>query len=236
MKKWQRRALAAGLTLIALLGIGHAALRLQVHHPAARAWAAAETATLAGSTLLFGAPTARLTVVVYPGAFVEPAAYADWAASVAAAGYRVAIVRFPYDLAVLAGGQASTVLTQGQRYVIGGHSLGGVMASRYAAAHAATCAGVFFLASYPDAQGQLPATMPVLSLTASRDGVLNRPAYRKAQALLPETTETRQLAGGNHAGFGAYGHQRGDHPATVSVAAQNRWVAAQLIGWLDGLQ
>ncbi|WP_125702529.1 alpha/beta hydrolase [Lacticaseibacillus daqingensis] len=222
--------------VLALLGLGgHIALRAQAHPATPAAAQVAATAAAVGDTRVFGPKRAKLTVVVYPGAFVDPAAYSLWAQRVAAAGYRVAIVSFPYDLAVLGGNRADTVVKAGQRYVIGGHSLGGVMASRYAAAHPQGLAGVFFLASYPDAKGKL-TDVPALSLMGSRDGVLSWSAWRKAKANLPAATTFAQLTGGNHAGFGAYGGQKGDRAATVSNAAQQKWVAAQLTRWLVTLK
>ncbi len=103
------------------------------------------------------------------------------------------IVRFPLNLAVLSGNKADRVLkATGGPVVIGGHSLGGVMAARYAKTHASSrLAGVFFLASYADEKGRLAKRgLPVLSVTASHDGVLNWSAYRKAKANLPQATRT----------------------------------------------
>lgn len=235
MKKWHKWLLGVLVTLVVLLVGGHIALKHMANAPTAAANAAQQTATTSNGTLYFGNDHARTTVVMYPGAFVDPGAYSIWAKQVAHAGYRVAIVSFPYDLAVFGVNRADSVLTSGQHYVIGGHSLGGVMASRYAAKHKHNLQGVFFLASYPDTKGKL-TNVPVLSLTGSRDGVLNWAAYEKAKADLPATTTYRQLKGGNHAGFGAYGKQKGDKKATVTDAVQQKWVAQQLIQWLGTLK
>ncbi|WP_054677033.1 alpha/beta hydrolase [Lacticaseibacillus sharpeae] len=234
MKRWQKWALGICTLLVFLLAASHIVLKQMANAPTAPAAAAQQTATTSRGSLYFGNQHARTTVVMYPGAFVDPGAYSIWAKQVAAAGYRVAIVSFPYDLAVFGMNKADTVLTSNQHYVIGGHSLGGVMASRYAAKHKHNLEGVFFLASYPDAKGKITNT-PVLSLTGSRDGVLNWSAYKQAKADLPKTTTYRQLQGGNHAGFGAYGKQKGDKNATVSDATQQKWVARQLIRWLGNL-
>lgn len=235
MKKWQKWLLGIFALLVLLLATGHITLKHMANAPTATAAVAQQASTMSDGTLYFGNDHARTTVVMYPGAFVDSGAYSIWAKQVARAGYRVAIVSFPYDLAVFGVNKADSVLTNGQHYVIGGHSLGGVMASRYAAKHKHNLQGVFFLASYPDAKGKL-MNVPVLSLTGSRDGVLNWSAYKKAKADLPAATTYRQLKGGNHAGFGAYGKQKGDKQATVTDAVQQKWVARQLIQWLDTLQ
>ena len=67
--------------------------------------------------------------------------------------------------------------------MIGGHSLGGVIASRYAASQKNGLKGVFS-ASYPDEKGSLAETnLPVLSLTASNDEVLNQGNYQAAKPI-----------------------------------------------------
>lgn len=235
MKKFKRWLIAIGLLLVVGMIAGQVYLKHAAHAPASTAAKVEKQATHKAGVLYFGKPTAKLTVVVYPGALVDPGAYSIWAQTVAQAGYRVAIVSFPDDLAVLKPNAAAAVLKSNQPYVIGGHSLGGVMASRYAAKHSRNLKGVFFLASYPDAKGAL-RDVPVLSLTASHDQVLKRDAWRKAKANLPDDTQYHELSGGNHAGFGDYGKQAGDGVATISNATQQRWVAEQLISWLASLQ
>lgn len=99
---------------------------------------------------------------------------------------------------------------------MGGHSLGGVIASRFAADHQNNSAleGVFFLASYPDQKGSLKDFKgKVLSIVGSKDGVLNQSSYEKAKTYLPQQTLSVTLDGGNHAGFGSYGVQKGDNQA-----------------------
>lgn len=54
------------------------------------------------------------------------------------------------------------------------------MASRFANEHTKKLRGAFFLASYPDEKGSLAdSKIPVLSLTAENDQVLNQEAYKK---------------------------------------------------------
>lgn len=236
MKKFKRWLLSILVVLVVALIGGQLYLKSAVHAPSQTAATIQKQGNTENGVLYFGKASAKLTIVMYPGALVDPGAYSIWAAKVAKAGYRVAIVSFPDDLAVLKPNAANTVVKSGQPYVIGGHSLGGVMASRYAAKHQSGLKGVFFLASYPDAKGKLKENVPVLSLTASRDGVLNFDAWRKAKQNLPSDTTYQQLPGGNHAGFGSYGKQSGDGRATVTNATQQQWVAKQLTHWLDTLK
>ena len=238
MKKGIRRFLIAlvAVILVGLIG-GHIYLRNQVHNATPDAAKVAQTATNKDGTLYFGKKDAPMTVIFYPGALIKPSAYSLWAKEVAADGYRVAIVNFPYELAVFGSNKADQVLKNNQKpYVIGGHSLGGVMASRYAANHQSKrLKGVFFLASYPDEKGKLK-NLPVLSLTAGKDKVLNWTAYQEAKDYLPGDTIYDEFHEGNHAGFGDYGQQKGDGKAEVSDKIQQQWVAMKLISWLNNLK
>ncbi|MDK6809217.1 alpha/beta hydrolase [Ligilactobacillus agilis] len=164
----------------------------------------------------------------------QPTSYSNWASQLAQAGYTVKIVHFPLNLAVLAPNQAKKVVGPHEQYVIGGHSLGGAMAARYAAtADKKNLKGVFLLAAYADQKGRLDhSKLPVLSVTASRDGVLNWSHYEANKKYLPRDTTFTTISGGNHGGFGSYGHQQGDKAAHISNATQQQQVAHLLIKWL----
>lgn len=85
-------------------------------------------------------------MIFYPGALVEAEAYAPLARKIAAAGHPFYIARMPLNLAVIKGNAAEEIIRvhPKQSFVLGGHSLGGVMASRFAADHADQLEGVFF--------------------------------------------------------------------------------------------
>lgn len=239
MKKIVKGILVTLTILIVFSAGGWLYLRSQIHQPSEQARQAATRAQTTQPVLSFKADLVKgPQIIFYPGALVAPESYSVWAEKLAAAGYQVSIVRFPLDLAVLAPQRAHQVLAKHQRaYVIGGHSLGGVMASRFAQQHQAHLKGVFFLASYPDKKGSLrQLDQPVLSVTASRDGVLDWSAYRQAKQYLPHHTSYQQIKGGNHAGFGSYGAQKGDHTATISSQAQQQRTAIILLRWLRQLK
>ncbi|SFL73347.1 Alpha/beta hydrolase family protein [Paenibacillus sp. 1_12] len=175
-------------------------------------------------------------VVLYPGALVRPESYAPLAQLLAHEGFRTWIVKMPLNLAVLGVNRAAEIMEASpeRAFVIGGHSLGGVMAARYAVKHAKQLKGVFFLASYPDEAGSLrQAGLPVLSLFGSEDGVLNQTALEQAKAYLPEQTRYVEIAGGNHAQFGSYGPQKGDGNARITAADQWSFTSDQLVRWLQ---
>ncbi|WNR44405.1 alpha/beta hydrolase [Paenibacillus roseipurpureus] len=175
------------------------------------------------------------SMIYYPGGLVKPESYATYAHALAQAGHRTYIVKMPVNLAVLGGDRAAAILAkrgQDETFVIGGHSLGGVMAARFAAAHAAEFSGVFFLASYPDPKGSLvSANLPVISLIGSNDGEVNKDTFAKAKNDLPPTTEYHTIQGGNHSQFGSYGFQKGDNASSISPQEQLDETVQLLLNW-----
>ncbi|WP_419878539.1 alpha/beta fold hydrolase [Brevibacillus centrosporus] len=190
-----------------------------------------------GDWLVFeGGETREPGIILYPGALIKPESYAPLARSLAGDGYRVFIARMPLNLAVSDAERANQVLKAypHQSFVIGGHSLGGVMAARYAVNHQDRIAGVFFLAAYPDKKGDLKESgIPVLSLLGSRDGVVDRQAYEAAKSYLPDSTSYMTIEGGNHSQFGSYGFQEGDQPAAITPQEQWQQTVAVIKEWLQ---
>ncbi|MDU5333332.1 alpha/beta family hydrolase [Enterococcus sp.] len=234
MKKWKKILLTVLIGIVVVMVGGVAYLKTQTYAPTERAQQTAEKGESSRDWLYFPSnDKTKPMIIFYPGALVDPESYSLWAQTVAKAGYPVYILKMPLDLAVLAPNRGEKVLSEhpDRDYVLGGHSLGGVMASRFAKEHPDKLAGMFFLASYPDEKGSLAGTeIPILSLTGENDKVLNRETYQKAKEDLPKSTDYQEIAGGNHAGFGAYGAQKGDGTSTIDN--QNQQVAERLLAWL----
>lgn len=233
MKKLSKWLIGILIGIIVLILITFLVVKNKEYQPSTTAQTAANSSTMINSTTKFQGNDSNPKVIFYPGALVEPKSYSIWANKVSQAGYSVYIVRFPLDLAVL-NVNAANKISKNNGYIIGGHSLGGTMASRYAKNHQKNLLGVFFLASYPEKKGDLhEINVPVLSLTASKDGVLNQTSYQEAKKLLPNDTIYEQISGGNHAGFGSYGKQKGDNTASISNQKQQNTVSKLLINWLN---
>ncbi|MBP2099669.1 alpha/beta hydrolase [Enterococcus rivorum] len=237
-KKWKRIALISLLGLISIVVIALIYLKSVTYTPTTEALNAAKQATYKGNTLVFKGNPKKVSVIFYQGAFVDNASYSIWANKVAEAGFTVYLTKQPLNLAVLGGNKAQTIIDSEKlsSYVIGGHSLGGVMASRFAAENQESSAlkGVFFLASYPDEKGSLKEFGgSVLSIVGSKDGVLNWAAFDKSKQYLPTQTNFQTIQGGNHAGFGSYGDQKGDQKAKITNQEQQDEVVKILIEWLQ---
>ena len=185
-----------------------------------------------------GEPSVGL--ILYPGGRVDPRAYAPAAHAIAAQGYQVVIVPMPLNLAVFGAERASQVqaaFPQVQHWAIGGHSLGGAMAARFAYRHPGTVEGLVLWAAYPAASDDLTSQgLAVASIYGTRDGLATGGKIAASRPLLPADTRWVAIEGGNHAQFGWYGPQQGDNPATVSREVQQQQVVAATLDLLAQLE
>ncbi len=164
-------------------------------------------------------------LVFYPGARVEYRAYAPLMSRLAKAGLSCVVVKMPFNFAILNQDAFKDVVSRlGEGYrpyehlYIGGHSMGGAMAAKYAAEHPEGIEGLVMLAAYPTAK--LPDDMKVLEIYGSNDGVINREKISESAKYLPSSAIVYEISGGNHAQFGSYGEQKGDGKASISVDKQ----------------
>ncbi len=160
--------------------------------------------------------------ILYPGAKVDSRAYAPLCKKIAEQGYEVIIVDMPFNFAMLAPNKAQKIMKEYeniQSWVIGGHSLGGVAASRFAAKEK-NIDGVVLLASYPGNDDLKQLGKEVVSIWGSKDGVVNFTKLIQSKERLPEDTTYVEIEGANHAQFGDYGDQKGDHDALISEDKQ----------------
>lgn len=181
-----------------------------------------ESIAIAPPGSLEGESSAKAGLILYPGAKVDPHAYVPLAEKIAERGYICVIAKMPFNLAFFGIDAASGIMDnypQTDSWWIAGHSLGGVAAAQYAASHADVLEGIAFLASYP--VSDLSETdLHALSAYGSQDLVLNRESLAENATKLPANTKTVAIEGGNHAGFGAYGPQKGDGEAAISADEQ----------------
>lgn len=180
-----------------------------------------------------------LGFIFYPGGRVEEDAYAPILHEIASQGYLVVNVPMPFDLAVFGSRKADKVIAaypEISTWVIGGHSLGGVMACEYASENLDTIDAVALWASYPAESTVLADSgLQVISISASLDGLSTPDKILNSAARLPVDTIWVEIAGGNHAQFGDYGRQTGDYPSEISHEEQYKQTVDAMVEFFESL-
>lgn len=183
-------------------------------------------------------PTTGL--ILYPGGRVDPRAYAPAARAIAEEGYRVVITPMPLNLAFFAPNQAAEAMAaypMVENWAVGGHSLGGSMAARFAYQNPDAAAGLVLWASYPASTDDLSQReLAASSIYGTRDGLATVDKIDASRPLLPADTAWVGIEGGNHAQFGWYGPQSGDNPPGISREEQQAEIVAATLDLLWGLR
>jgi pimeloyl-ACP methyl ester carboxylesterase len=176
-------------------------------------------------------------LILSPGARVDPSSYAPAAYEIAQAGYLVVIPSTTLNLAVFSPNVADEVIAHYPditHWVVGGHSLGGVMAAQYADTHPGVAESLVLWASYPGSANDLSDSgLKVLSIYGTLD--IDQEVIESRKSLLPSDTVWVVIEGGNHAQFGWYGVQSGDREATIPREDQQRQIIDATINFLDSL-
>ena len=178
--------------------------------------------------------------IFYPGGHVNPHAYAPVARAIAEQGYPAFIVPMPLNLAVLGSDRAADVIVahpEIERWVIGGHSLGGTWRPPSSTgprtrSTAWSCGPPFRRRATISRtwQGlQRPAsTARWMDLRRPRRCLRGGPAAGGRTIRAHRWRQPRQ--------FGWYGDQPGDNPATISHADQQAAAVGATLTVLDGVE
>ena len=176
-------------------------------------------------------------LVLYTGGKVRPAAYAPAAREIAEAGYLVAIVPAPFNLAILDTGAAAAVIADHpsiDAWAVGGHSLGGASAALFIDSAPGVVDGLVLWASYSSADLS-GAGLAVLSAYGTLDAGVPGFTDPANVAALGDGLTTLPIDGGNHEQMGWYTGQPNDPPATITRDAQQAAIVDATIDLLASL-
>jgi dienelactone hydrolase len=183
-------------------------------------------------------PTTRLPssgFILYPGARVDFRSYSPVLREIAEENHLAAVLRAPLNLSFFNTDGADEVIAAYPNithWIIGGHSLGGVVAAGYVA-NLPSSPGLALWASYPANDSLLGTNAKVLSIYGSNDGLTTPEDILQSQDLLPASATFIEIPGGNHSQFGSYGLQPGDGKATIAPEEQWAQIAEAMIEMLE---
>ncbi len=113
--------------------------------------------------------------------------------------------------------------------------IGGAMAASYASGHLESLNGLVLLAAYPT-KSLKSDSFSVLSLYGSKDGVLNMEKVEEGNSYMPADYAEVCIEGGNHAQFGNYGEQKGDHAAEIRREEQQAQTVEAILNMMEAHQ
>jgi len=199
-----------------------------------------EKATVSeGKDIVFtpGSDQPTTGVILYPGGRCDSRAYAPVMRPLANIGFKVIIPHMPLRLAVLDANRAGTIMEQHpeiDRWIIGGHSMGGAMAAAYVYKNPGRISGLIFMASYPSGMHAMPdSELPMAMLYGTHDFITRQTEFEASHERLPEHTSYVAIEGGDHYQFGSFGNV--EITATISRAEQQQQTIQALIKFLNSI-
>lgn len=163
-------------------------------------------------------------LIFYPGAKVEETAYLPLLEQLRQEGLACILVPMPFHMAIFDTDAALGIMEQFPEFThwyVGGHSMGGAMASRFAADHPQLTEGVILLGAYP--YGDYPIENTLTVYGSLNTGVAEKVDY---------TENVTVIEGGNHAQFGNYGPQAGDPVATIPDTQQQAIAVSAIVDFI----
>ena len=223
----------AALLLIIIMGAAFFLWASDYYHAEETALAVMENdaAILIKDNLTVLAPSypTDTAFIFYPGAKVEAIAYLPLLEKIKeATGMACILVEMPLNMAIFDSDAADKIIEAYPEYetwYIGGHSMGGAMASDYASKNPDKVKGLILMGAY--IYGDYPAQK---ALTI----------YGTFNANLEENINYTEniviIDGGNHAQFGNYGRQKGDPDATITAEEQQKQTVEAIVKFISMLQ
>ncbi len=176
-------------------------------------------------TILSSSEASDTALIFYPGAKVEYIAYIPILEKLRQKGITCVLIKMPFNMAIFDPNAADKVFSELpniKNWYIGGHSMGGAMASSYAASHKDKVKGLILLGAYIYGDVSSENALTVY-------GTLNSSLVEH----INYTENVVIIKGGNHAQFGNYGEQRGDPPATISREEQQNIAVEAILNFIQ---
>ena len=175
-------------------------------------------------TILTPEKPSETALIFYPGAKVEAIAYLPILEKLRQNGLTCILVKMPLNMAIFNQNAADKVfskLPNIKSWYIGGHSMGGAMASSYAANNKDKVKGLILLGAY--IYGDV-SPEDALTIYGTFNSNLEKHIDYKENIVI--------IDGGNHAQFGNYGKQKGDPDATIKSEDQQNIAVRAIVEFI----
>jgi hypothetical protein len=180
-------------------------------------------------------PTEPYDTVVffYPGALVDPDAYAPLSRKIAEHGFMTYIIHMPWRLAIYGYTkikESNLLADENVKYILAGHSQGAKMAAQFVYENPTLIDQLVLLGTtHPRDIDLSDIEIPILKLYGTNDGVASPRKIRLNRSKLPSNAKLVAIEGGNHSQFGYYGYQLGDDQADISREQQQELILKHML-------
>lgn len=179
----------------------------------------------------------KKVIIFYPGALVDPKAYAPLCRKISDNGFKVLLIKMPWRLAKLGYNkpkEQSFFTDTTKQYILAGHSQGAKLAGQFVYENPTLIDKLILIAStHPRDIDLSKSQIPILKIYGSNDGVAKVEDINKNKSKLPSQTKYILIRGANHAQFGYYGIQLGDNKANITRAEQQQITLDNILSFVD---
>jgi len=176
-------------------------------------------------------------LIFYPGGRIDPRGYATLMRAIATEGYLVVVPEMPLNTAAFRPNAADEIMAHHHtisRWVIAGHSIGGIMAAQFASTHPESVAGLAMWAAYPANNADLShSDVSAALIYGSHDPRVDDESIDKRRQLLADDTTIVRIDGGDHHQFGSYEIAPEDNHATIDRASQQQQITQATLRLLE---
>lgn len=178
----------------------------------------------------------KTVFIFYPGAMVEPKAYAPLCRKIADSGYQVLLIKMPFRMATKGYNKPKDLgllADKSKQYVLAGHSQGAKMAARFVFENPGLIQKLVLMGTtHPRDEDLSSNPIEAMKIYGSRDGVASAADILANKPKLPASTRYVLIEGANHAQFGYYGFQLGDDKASISRELQQQKLLEAVLSFL----
>jgi hypothetical protein len=176
-------------------------------------------------------------IFFYPGALVDPFAYAPLCRKLSENDYQVMIIRMPWRMATKGYNKIKKLdllKDKSKNFILAGHSQGGMMAAQFVYENPNIIDKLILLGTTHPRDIDLSNTSAkVLKIYGSNDGVAPKQKVINNKSKLPLNTTYIEIEGGNHSQFGYYGFQLNDSNADITQEKQQALIFKNIIDFVN---
>lgn len=209
------------LCILAVLAIIITVFLLYYNKAFPEALAITETMEKIGNDYYFKGDS-KLGFIIFSGAKADEKAYAYMAKLLHDEGHSVVLPKVPFHMSAFGINHGVSIIESNpeiEKWILIGHSLGGLPTGRIAVKVPDKLIGVAFLASYMGTDLS-ELDISAIRIKASNDKIMSESMLERNLNYLPENSISITIDGANHKGFGAYGSLSRDGEATMSWKEQ----------------